>query len=112
MNINPISFGRTVKVNAPYSIAQHAANLVNDFNVSPEEREIQKQLKTLFFDRSKNGQTQVINYDSKTSYILSGEESEKANALKTELIEANDAAEEYYGTGPHHGIHSPYPHWR
>ena len=99
MNINPISFGRTVKVNAPYSIAQHAANLVNDFNVSPEEREIQKQLKTLFFDRSKNGQTQVINYDSQTSYILSGEESEKANALKTELIEANDAAEEYYGTG-------------
>ena len=99
MNINPISFGRTVKVNAPYGIAEHAANLVNDINVSSEEKEIQRKLKTLFFDRSKNGQTQVINYDSKTSYILSGEESERANALRTEMIEANDAAEEFYGAG-------------
>ena len=49
MNINPVSFGRTVKVNAPYHVAQQAANLVNDQNVSKEEKQVQKQLKTLFF---------------------------------------------------------------
>ncbi len=99
MNISPVSFGRTVKVNAPYHIAQQAANLVNDFNVSPEEKKVQKQLKSLFSDRSKDGEARVISLDKNTSYILSGDESEKANTFRFEMEEAIEAAGEYYGSG-------------
>ena len=97
MTINPISFGRTVKVNAPYHVAQQAANLVNDNNVNKEEKNVQKQLKTLFFDRTKDGEARVFAMDSNTSYILSGEESEHANALKFEMDEMIEAGREYYG---------------
>ncbi len=97
MHISPISFGRTVKVNAPYHVAQQAANLVNDYNVSPEEKKVQKQLKTLFFDRTKDGEARVYSTSPNTSYIFSGEESEHANALRFEMEEAIEAGREYYG---------------
>ena len=97
MNINPVSFGRTVKVNAPYHVAQQAANLVNDQNVSKEEKQVQKQLKTLFFDRTKDGEAKVFSTSPNVSYILSGEESEHANALRFEMEEAIEAGREYYG---------------
>ena len=97
MNINPVSFGRTVKVNAPYHVAQQAANLVNDYNVSQEEKQVQKQLKTLFFDRTKDGEARVYSMGPNTSYIFSGEESEQANALRFEMEETIEAGREYYG---------------
>lgn len=98
MNINPVSFGRTVKVNVPYHVAQQAANLVNDQNVSKEEKQVQKQLKTLFFDRTKDGEAKVFSTSPNVSYILSGEESEHANALRFEMDEMIEAGREYYGS--------------
>ncbi len=100
MNIAPVSFGRTVRVNAPYHITKQAANLVNDFNVSPAEKNVQKQLKAVFSDRSKDGEARVISFNDRTSYILSGDESEKANKLRYDMEEYIEAAGEYYGSGP------------
>lgn len=99
MNINPISFGRTVKVNAPYKVAQQAANLVNDFNVETEEKKAQKQLQTLFYDKTRDGDAQVFSINDKTSYILSGEESKKAYELRSDMEDAIESAGAYYGAG-------------
>ena len=33
MNVNPVSFGRTVKVNAPLNVAEHTVNLINDMGI-------------------------------------------------------------------------------
>ena len=99
MSINAVNFGRTVRVNAPYNVAQQAANLVNSVNVSKEEKKVQKQLKTLFFDKTKDGDAQVFSMNKDTSYILSGEESKRAYALRGEMEETIENAGKYYGAG-------------
>ena len=99
MSINAVNFGRTVRVNAPYNVAQQAANLVNGYNVSKEEKKVQKQLKTLFFDKTKDGDAQVFSVSQNTSYILSGEESKRAYALRGEMEETIEHAGAYYGAG-------------
>ena len=50
MNTNPVSFGRTIKVNAPIPIAKHAADLINSVQNRKGESRVQQQLKGLFFD--------------------------------------------------------------
>ena len=49
MQIRPISFGRTIKVNAPISVSKHAANLINSVQTIRGESDVQQQLKTLFY---------------------------------------------------------------
>ena len=39
MNISPVSFGRTVRVNAPLSDAKYLANLINANNVLSGKKE-------------------------------------------------------------------------
>ena len=52
MNINPISFGRTIKVNAPLNVAHRMAELINQSKEVQDtsEKTSQQALKKIFYD--------------------------------------------------------------
>ena len=73
MNINPISFGKTIKVNAPFHEAVRIANAANGFDtVKPE---IKEQVKSII-DDTKEGHAFAFSFNSckNISYIFSGKE--------------------------------------
>ena len=74
MNIQPVSFGKTVKVYAPFHAARRIANAANgDPTVTPE---IQKKVQEIFNDTDKGHALAFSFNDNKNiCYIFSGEES-------------------------------------
>ena len=50
MNINPISFGRIARVNAPYCVAKQVVELINQPEVDRKQPRVQEDLKELFYD--------------------------------------------------------------
>ena len=98
MNISPVSFGRTVRVNAPLSDAKYLANLINANNVlsgKKEEKQAQDRLKTMFYDREV-GKARAVQVSGK-SYILTGEASQRAKVLLEDRQFQLDAAMALYG---------------
>lgn len=74
MNINPISFGKTVKVSAPFHEARRIANAANG---NPKLKpEVQQAIEKIFNDRDK-GHALAFYFDGSkdTGYIFSGKES-------------------------------------
>ncbi len=105
MNISPVSFGRTIKVNAPLNVAKRAAKLVNmDKTVvsSKNEKEVQRKLIKLFYD-STQGAAQAVSVNGQ-SYIVTGEESQRVADLKFDRGFQLDAAEKLYGKGEMYDI--------
>ena len=82
MQVNPVSFGRTVRVNAPLQVAEHAADLVNSIPTKKGEARVQQQLKTFFYD-AENGEERaraIAPLDKNGAvYIVNGEESKIVN---------------------------------
>ncbi len=74
MNISPVSFGKTVKVYAPFHDAVRIANAANGAPCTSPE--IQENLKNIFND-TKEGHALAFYFDDnkKTGYIFSGKES-------------------------------------
>ena len=74
MNISPISFGKTVKVYAPFHEAVRIANAAN--GGPTVSNKVQEQVKDIF-DDTKNGHALAFTFDdnSKYCYIFSGDES-------------------------------------
>lgn len=100
MNINPISFGRTIKVNAPLNVAKRATQLINmDKTVvgSKNEKEVQRKLIKLFYD-SPQGAAQAVCVNGQ-SYIVTGEESQRVAELKFDRGFQLEAAERLFGKG-------------
>ena len=99
MNVNPVSFGRTVKVNAPLSVAEHTVNLINDAQPKRGEARVQQQLKNFFFDTEQgNGKARVVAPNGKQGdiFIVTGEESKSVvDLLKDRKIQLNAAKEKY-----------------
>lgn len=98
MKINPVSFGRTIKVNAPLSDAKYLANLINADSVHLDKKEdnsTQSKLQTMFYDREEGEARAVRVYGE--SYILTGEASKRAKALLEDRQFQLDAAMELYG---------------
>lgn len=77
MKITPVSFGKTVKVNAPHHEAVRLANAANNkTDIQIVKPEVEKQLKEIFNDRDKGHALAVsFNDEPDVSYILSGEAS-------------------------------------
>lgn len=77
MRITPVSFGKTVKVNAPHHEAVRLANAANNKdNIQIVKPEVEKQLKDIFDDRDKGHALAVsLKGEEDVSYILSGKES-------------------------------------
>ena len=81
MNVNPVSFGRTVRVNVPLQVAEHAADLVNSVPTKKGEARVQQQLKTFFYDVEKgDGRARAIAPLGKDGsvFIVTGEDSRAA----------------------------------
>lgn len=98
MQIRPISFGRTIKVNAPISVSKHAANLINSVQTIRGESDVQQQLKTLFYD-SKEGRARAVAVDGNPneSYIVTGQASKDVSILIKDKNEQIAAAKKNYG---------------
>ncbi len=74
MKINPVSFGKTVKVKAPFHEAVRIANAANGAHtVTPE---IQKKVQSIF-DDTKEGHALAYTFNDQNDfcYIFSGKES-------------------------------------
>lgn len=98
MNINPVSFGRAVQVNAPLKVAKRAAKLINmnkPVAGSKDEKKVQQKLTVLFDDSLKGGKAQAVSVNGK-SYILTGKESEKLSEIKLSKKESINLAKKYY----------------
>ncbi len=85
MNISPVSFGRTIKINnAGYGVAEHVADLVNRNRPQKGEERVQQQLKTLFYD-SKVGKARALEVSSceegNGDYIVTGNASNIINKI-------------------------------
>ena len=98
MNISPISFGRTIKVNASYQAASHAAELINNIPPRKGELKVQQQLKNIFYDTDK-GRARVVTPNGKKGdiYIVSGESSEDVKLLLKDKQEQLNSAKDNYG---------------
>ena len=86
MNISPVSFGRTIRVNAPLNVAQRMADIANqDKKVKDKkERKVQKELKSILSD-TRMGCAQAFEV-SGDSYIVSGVDSIVFLSIKKETI--------------------------
>ena len=100
MNVNPVSFGRTVRVNAPLQIAEHAADLVNSLPTKKGEARVQQQLKTFFYDVEKGeGRARAIAPLGKDGsvFIVTGEDSRAVGELAKDRKLQIEAAKKNYG---------------
>ena len=99
MNISPVSFGRTIRVNAPLNVAQRMADLVNQTRdvEDRDERSSQQKLKTIFYD-SNVGRAQTVSIDNK-SYIVTGEESIRVSDARLDMTIHVFDAKGTYGEG-------------
>jgi len=100
MKTSSISFGKTIKINGSEIAAYSAANLINNPKQEKGCKKIQKELKQIFNDTTKNGDAFVYTIPKENeTFILTGKESEKANRLFTEMLDDTDEAGSYYGAG-------------
>lgn len=97
MNISPVSFGRTVKINAPLNVAQRMAEIINQSRSvqDREERTSQQKLKSMFYDAN-IGSAQALEIDGQ-SYIVTGEESRAISDLKLDTAIHINCAKNTYG---------------
>lgn len=98
MNVSPISFGRTVKVNAPLAVTKQAVELINNPQTKKGEAKVQQQLKTLFYD-SDEGKAKAVCVNGQ-SYILTGKDSQSLKALENARECQLYAAKKNYGESP------------
>ncbi len=79
MNVQPISFGKVIRVNGPKSTAQNILALANSDVTNKAHQSVQRDAKKLFSDRTKNGPVRVLTQNKgKDVFLLSGKESEIA----------------------------------
>ena len=97
MNVCPINFGRTIKVNAPFQVAKHAASLINTAQPQNGEENVQQQLKYIFRDTCAE-KARVVAPDGKQGdiYIVSGEASKRVNYLINDRKMHIDLAKKRY----------------
>ena len=86
MNVNPISFGKTIKVNSSIASSCRAAGVINGHACTPNEENMQIMLRGIMPDYQE-GQAQAFSFEDETSYILTGKESVEATKLLDSLLE-------------------------
>lgn len=87
MNISPVSFGKTVRVNSSIEDARRIAELANSSKPYSKEKKAQKQAKEIFNDVTAEGQAIAIELNNgKDVYVLSGDESQKAQQFYEDLV--------------------------
>ena len=74
MQVNKISFGKIVKINAPYEIASQIQDIAN--GKASAGAIVKRQVSDLFSD-IRHGEAHTFSFDKRTSYIFSGSEGNK-----------------------------------
>lgn len=93
LNAN-VSFGRTVKINAPLKEAVKLQKMINNPDEYSEYKQVTDKLKDTFNDVDK-GEAKAFSGGLYTSYILTGEESEKAAKIKDSLMQGIESLDIY-----------------
>lgn len=87
LNTN-VSFGRTIKVNAPLSYAVKLEKMINNPEQYPNEKEVTDKLKDTFDDVTPKGKAVAFSDGPNRSYILTGKESEEVSKIKDGFTES------------------------
>lgn len=87
LNTN-VSFGHTVKVNAPLRYAVKLEKMINNPEEYPNEKEVTEKLKDTFDDVTPKGKAIAFSDGPNRSYILTGKESEEAAKIKDGFTES------------------------
>ena len=74
MRVNQVSFGKIVKVNAPFDVAKQIEEIANGRKA--KSTKLDSDVKNLFNDTEK-GEAHTFRYDKRVSFIFSGEEGTK-----------------------------------
>ncbi|MBQ4646296.1 MAG: hypothetical protein IJB79_03000 [Candidatus Gastranaerophilales bacterium] len=99
MNINPISFGRTLKTTAPANVVSRAVDLINcPESATLNEAYAQQRLQKAFYDTTMTGEAKSVSFNNgKTSFIVSGKESEELSKLRIDMVHRIAIAQDTYG---------------
>lgn len=84
MLVNQISFGKIVKVNAPYEVAKQIEDIANGKN--NKNAFLNNEVRSLFDDTDK-GEAHTYRYNKNTSFIFSGKEGIKYWNARYDTIE-------------------------
>lgn len=84
MRVNQVSFGKVIKVNAPYEIASQIQNIAN--GKASAGAIVKRQVSDLFSDIG-HGEAHIFSFDKRTSYIFSGYEGNKYWELRNKAID-------------------------
>ena len=84
MAVNQVSFGKIVKVNAPYEVAKQIEAMAN--GKPSKNSHLNNEVKTLFNDTAQ-GEAHTFFYDKKMAFILSGKEGIKYWNSRYDAIE-------------------------
>ena len=98
MNISPVSFGKVIKANGSAQAVQKAACLINAHSDKNKPNQMQEDLKHIFSDAS-SYKAQVIEFNDRERYILSGVDSEEAEYLRRDALHEIDKAAQFYNQG-------------
>lgn len=94
LNTN-VSFGRTVKVNAPVSYAVKLQNMINNPENYPKFKKVTDKLQDTFNDVTPKGKAVAFSDGIYTSYILTGKESEEAAKIKEGFMQSVDSLDTF-----------------
>ena len=84
MTVNRVSFGKVVKVNAPFEVTRQIEEIANGRN--SKNAYLNNQIRNLINDTDR-GEAHAFYYDKKRSYILSGKEGIKYWNSRYDAIE-------------------------
>lgn len=100
MNISPVSFGKTVRVNMPEESVYELANLVNSRFAGRADRQLQKDAKAIFSDTYEGCAVVCSPDEGKSYYILSGLDASRLNNIRRKINENLELAASLYEEGP------------
>ena len=91
MKVNPISFGKAIKIKSDFETANAIARIANseDKAKTKEEQKIHSQIRTFFNDVTTKGKAIAIKSEEDgVQYILSGKDAQKEKKFYFNYIEA------------------------
>ena len=100
MNITPVSFGKTVRVNMPTNDAGMLIDILNSKSVNRDYIQLQKDAKAIFNDTYEGAAVFCSPDEGKTCYIVTGQESGMLHSIRQKALDALEAVSVFYDEGP------------
>ena len=100
MQIAPVSFGKTIKVNMSTNNAGLLVDLLNTKMASPDYRQLQADAKSIFNDTYEGVAVFCSPDEGKTNYIVTGQESGILSSLRKRTLDVLEAVGCFYDEGP------------